>query len=251
MKQRYFIEIAYNGKNYHGWQVQPNAISVQAVLNDCLIKLLRVNVHVVGAGRTDTGVHAKQLFAHFDLIQKVDDIPSFLIRLNSFLPKDIAAKSLRVVRQEAHARFDAIARTYEYFVAQEKNPFQENSAYLVHKSLNIEAMNKAAKYLFNFKDFTSFSKSDTQTKTNNCEIMQAYWEKRGELLVFTVQADRFLRNMVRAIVGTLLEVGLGKITNDEFIEVIESKDRSNAGASVPAHALYLLNVSYPKEVWNE
>lgn len=251
MKQRYFIEIAYNGKNYHGWQVQPNAISIQAVLNDCLSKLLREDVHVVGAGRTDTGVHAKQLFAHFDLAEKVEDIPAFLIRLNSFLPKDIAAKSLREVGKEAHARFDAVARTYEYFVAQQKNPFEEDSAYLVYKPLNIEAMNKAAKRLFDFKDFTSFSKSDTQTKTNNCEIMQAYWEERGELLVFKVQADRFLRNMVRAIVGTLLEVGLGKMTEDEFVEVIESKNRSNAGTSVPAHALYLLEVSYPKEVWNE
>lgn len=251
MKQRYFIEIAYNGKNYHGWQVQPNAISVQAVLNDCLSKLLRVDVHVVGAGRTDTGVHAKQLFAHFDLAEKVEDIPAFLIRLNSFLPKDIAVRSLRIVGEEAHARFDATARTYEYFVAQQKNPFEEDSAYLVYKPLNIEAMNKAAKRLFEFQDFTSFSKSDTQTKTNNCKIMQAYWEERGELLVFTVQADRFLRNMVRAIVGTLLEVGLGKMTEDEFVEVIESKNRSNAGTSVPAHALYLLEVSYPKEVWNE
>lgn len=251
MKQRYFIEIAYNGKNYHGWQVQPNAISVQAVLNNCLSKLLRADVHVVGAGRTDTGVHAKQLFAHFDLAKKVDDIPSFIIRLNSFLPKDIAVKSLQEVGEETHARFDATARTYEYLVSQQKNPFEEDNAYLFHKTLNIEAMNKAAKRLFDFKDFTSFSKSDTQTKTNNCEVMQAHWECRGELLVFTIQADRFLRNMVRAIVGTLLEVGLGKMTEEEFVKVIESKNRSNAGTSVPAHGLYLLKVSYPKAVLNE
>ena len=251
MMQRYFIEIAYYGKNYHGWQVQPNAITVQAVLNDCLTKLLKEEIHVIGAGRTDTGVHAKQLFAHFDLVKKVKDITQFLSRLNSFLPKDIAAKSLQEVEVEAHARFDATARTYEYFVSQQKNPFQEDLSFLIHKPINIELMNKVAKRLFDFKDFTSFSKLDTQTKTNNCKIMQAYWEEREDLLVFTIQADRFLRNMVRAIVGTLLEVGLGKMTEDEFVKIIESKDRSNAGASAPAHALYLLAVSYPKKVFNE
>ena len=152
------------------------------------------------------------------------------------------------VGEEAHARFDANARTYEYYVVQQKNPFEEDSAYLIYKPLNIEAMNQAAKRLFEFQDFTSFSKSDTQTKTNNCKIMQAYWEKREGLLVFTIQADRFLRNMVRAIVGTLLEVGLGKMTQEEFVKVIESKDRSQAGTSVPAHALYLREVSYPKDI---
>ena len=248
MKQRYFIEISYKGKNYHGWQVQPHAISVQEVLNDCLTKLLKQEVHVVGAGRTDTGVHAKQLFAHFDLVKKVKDVSQFLSRLNSFLPKDIAAKSLLEVGEEAHARFDANARTYEYYVVQQKNPFEEDSAYLVYKPLNIEVMNQSAKRLFEFQDFTSFSKSNTQTITNNCKIMQAYWEKREGLLVFTIQADRFLRNMVRAIVGTLLEVGLGKMTEEEFVKVIESKDRSQAGTSVPAHALYLREVSYPKDI---
>ena len=248
MKQRYFIEISYKGKNYHGWQVQPHAISVQEVLNDCLTKLLKQEVHVIGAGRTDTGVHAKQLFAHFDLVKKVKDVSQFLSRLNSFLPKDIAAKSLLEVGEEAHARFDANARTYEYYVVQQKNPFEEDSAYLVYKPLNIEVMNQSAKRLFEFQDFTSFSKSNTQTITNNCKIMQAYWEKREGLLVFTIQADRFLRNMVRAIVGTLLEVGLGKMTEEEFVKVIESKDRSQAGTSVPAHALYLREVSYPKDI---
>tara|TARA_B100001115_G_C15844616_1_gene424820 strand:- start:3492 stop:4241 length:750 start_codon:yes stop_codon:yes gene_type:complete len=248
MKQRYFIEISYKGKNYHGWQVQANAISVQEVLNDCLTKLLSEKIHVVGAGRTDTGVHAKQLFAHFDSVKKVKDVSQFLSRLNSFLPKDIAAKSLLEVGEEVHARFDANARTYEYFVAQQKNPFEEDSAYLVYKPLNLEAMNQAAKRLFEFQDFTSFSKSDTQTKTNNCKIMQAYWEEREGLLVFTIRADRFLRNMVRAIVGTLIEVGLGKMTEDGFVKVIKSKNRSEAGTSVPAHALYLLEVTYPKDI---
>ena len=251
MKQRYFIEISYNGKNYHGWQVQPNVITVQKVLNDCLTKLLREQIHVVGAGRTDTGVHAKQFFAHFDLFNKVKDIFQFLSRLNSFLPNDIAAISLLEVGSDAHARFDATARTYEYFVAQQKNPFHQNLVYIVHNAINLKAMNQVAKHLFNFNDYTSFSKSNTQTKTNNCKIMKACWEERQGLLVFTIQADRFLRNMVRAIVGTLLEVGLGKMTEEEFIRVIESKDRSNAGISVPAHALYLLEVTYPKDIFNE
>ena len=158
MKQRYFIEISYNGKNYHGWQVQPDVISVQEVLNNCLSKLLREEIHVVGAGRTDTGVHAKQLFAHFDLVKKVKDISRFLSRLNSFLPKDILAKSLFEVGEKAHARFDATARTYEYLVAQEKNPFQEDLAYLIHNPISIDVMNQVAKRLFDFKDFTSFSK---------------------------------------------------------------------------------------------
>ncbi len=251
MKQRYFIEITYNGRNYHGWQVQPNAITVQEVLNNCLTRLLRQEVYVIGAGRTDAGVHAKQLFAHFDLMKKVDDIPQFLNRLNSFLPKDIAVKSLLDVEEDVHARFDAISRKYEYWVSQQKNPFIEGKAYLIHKPISIEVMNKAAKNLFKFNDFTCFSKSDTQTKTNNCRIMKAYWEDREGLLVFTIQADRFLRNMVRAIVGTLLDVGLGKMTEEKFIKVIESKDRSNAGVSVPAHGLYLLEVNYPKEIFDE
>ena len=250
MKQRYFIEISYNGKNYHGWQVQPNAITVQEVLNDCLTKLLREQIHVVGAGRTDAGVHAMQFFAHFDLVKKVENVPKFLNRLNSFLPKDIAAKSLLEVVGGAHARFDAIARTYEYFVVQQKNPFQENVAHLIRNPINKEAMNQAAKRLFEFKDFTSFSKSDTQTKTNNCKIIKAHWQEREGLLVFTIKADRFLRNMVRAIVGTLLEVGLGKMTEEEFINVINSKDRSEAGTSVPAHGLYLQEVSYPNGIFS-
>ncbi len=248
MKQRYFIEISYNGKNYHGWQVQPNVITVQEVLNDCLTKLLREQIHVVGCGRTDTGVHAKQMFAHFDFPKKLNNVSHVLSRLNSFLPNDIVAISLLEVEMDSHARFDASARTYEYFVAQHKNPFQEDLVYLVHNPINLEAMNQAAKHLFDFNDFTSFSKSDTQTKTNNCKIMQAYWEEREGLLVFTIQADRFLRNMVRAIVGTLLKVGLGKMSEEEFVRVVESKDRSEAGASVPAHALFLIEVIYPKDI---
>ena len=251
MKHRYFIEISYKGTSYHGWQVQPNALSVQEILNNCLSKLLSEEIYVVGAGRTDTGVHAKQLFAHFDLDDLIVDIPSFIGRLNAFLPKDIAVISLRKVQLDAHARFDAISRTYHYLVIQQKNPFKEEGAYLFHKNLDVAKMNEAAQCLFNFKDFSSFSKSDTQTKTNNCNIMQAQWEKEKELLVFTIQADRFLRNMVRAIVGTLIDVGIGKITQQDFVNIIQSKKRSNAGSSVPAKGLYLVQVDYPKNIWNE
>ena len=251
MTQRYFIEIAYNGKRYHGWQVQPNATSVQAVLNDCLTKILRSEISVVGAGRTDAGVHAKQLFAHFDVEKTIEDVVAFLNRVNSFLPNDISVQSLRKVGGEAHCRFDAAARTYEYWVTQHKNPFQQESAYFLHKKLDVKAMNEAAKKLFQFKDFSSFSKSDTQTKTNNCDIQKAMWEDKGEVLVFTIQSDRFLRNMVRAIVGTLIEVGLGKMSQSDFVKIIKSKDRSQAGTSVPAHGLYLVKVTYPNTMWNE
>lgn len=249
--QRYFIEVAYNGSDYHGWQVQPNVISVQEVLNDCLSKILRADIQVMGAGRTDAGVHARQLFAHFDLTSLIENVPLLINRLNAFLPKAISVQSLRAVRAEAHARFDAIARTYEYWVTQKKNPFHQESAYLLHKPLDIDLMNSAAQRLFEFVDFSAFSKSDTQTKTNNCKIKHAAWERRGELLVFTIKADRFLRNMVRAIVGTLLEVGLGKMTEKQFVQTIESKSRSEAGVSVPAHALYLTQVEYPRAIWND
>lgn len=251
MKHRYFIEISYKGTAYHGWQVQPNALSVQEVLNNCLSKLLSLEIYVVGAGRTDTGVHAKQLFAHFDLDGLIVDVPSFIGRLNAFLPKDIAVISLQKVQLDAHARFDATSRTYHYLVIQQKNPFKEEGAYLFHKKLDVAKMNEAARCLFNFNDFSSFSKSDTQTKTNNCNIMQAQWEKEKELLVFTIQADRFLRNMVRAIVGTLIDVGIGKISQQDFVNIILSKNRSNAGTSVPAKGLYLAQVDYPKNIWNE
>lgn len=251
MKHRYFIEISYKGTAYHGWQVQPNALSVQEVLNNCLSKLLTGKIYVVGAGRTDSGVHAKQFFAHFDLDDLIVDVSSFIGRLNAFLPKDIAVISLRKVRMDAHARFDAISRTYHYLVIQQKNPFKEEGAYLIHKNLDVAKMNEAAQSLFDFKDFSCFSKSDTQTKTNNCNIMQAKWEKEKMLLVFTIQADRFLRNMVRAIVGTLIDVGIGKISQQDFVNIILSKNRSNAGASVPAKGLYLVKVDYPKDIWNE
>ena len=246
--QRYFIEIMYDGTNYHGWQVQPNSITVQEQLEKAISTVLNKKIGVIGAGRTDTGVHAKQFFAHFDYDSNLLD-GNIVNRLNSFLPEDICIKSIFEVKADAHCRFDATSRTYEYIIYNSKNPFLVSKAYFLYKTLNIEEMNKAANCLFDFIDFTSFSKLHTQTKTNNCTIKKAVWDQRGDTLVFTIQADRFLRNMVRAIVGTSINVGLGKISIDDFINIIKSKDRAQAGTSVPAHALYLTQVCYPKIIW--
>nr|WP_321411421.1 tRNA pseudouridine(38-40) synthase TruA [uncultured Allomuricauda sp.] len=247
---RYFIQFSYFGKAYHGWQNQPNAITVQEVLEKALSTLLREKVEVVGAGRTDAGVHAKQMFGHFDF----DDIPDaedLVYRLNSFLPDDIAVQALRPVKLEAHARFDATQRTYEYWLVKEKNPFLFDHAHLVKHHLDVDAMNKAAKILLGYTDFECFSKSNTDVKTFNCDIRQAFWTLDKEKWVFTITADRFLRNMVRAVVGTLLDVGQGKMSPEEIHQVIASKDRGAAGASVPAKGLYLTKVLYPKEIFDE
>ena len=238
----------YNGSNYHGWQVQPNSITVQEQLEKAISTVLNKEIGVMGAGRTDTGVHAKQFFAHFDYDYNLTD-GNIVYRLNSFLPEDICVKSICEVKADAHCRFDATSRTYEYIIYNSKNPFFVDNAYFLNKTLNIEEMNKAANCLFDFIDFTSFSKLHTQTKTNNCNIKKAVWEQKGDTLVFTIQADRFLRNMVRAIVGTLINVGLGKISINDFINIIRSKDRAMAGTSVPAHALYLTKVCYPNTIW--
>jgi len=247
---RYFIEIAYKGKNYHGWQIQPNAISVQKVLCKTLSTLLREKIKLTGAGRTDTGVHAKQLFAHFDF-DEIDNVIDLVFRLNSFLPKDISVKNIFRIKPDAHARFDAIQREYEYVISLEKDPFSEDFAYQIYQKPNVELMNNASKYLLGYKNFQCFSRSKTQVKTYYCNIEKAVWEEKENKLIFTITADRFLRNMVRAIVGTLLEVGYGKISYLELQEIIESNNRSNAGASAPAHGLYLTKVVYPKEIFIE
>ncbi len=241
---RYFIEFAYNGKNYCGWQSQPHSPSVQETLNKALSTLLRTNIDVTGAGRTDTGVHARQMFAHFDH-DGINDTATLVLRLNSFLPKDIAVYRIMPLHDDAHARFDATARTYEYHINTYKDPFmQDGSWYNIHP-LDVEKMNEAAKMLFKHIDFKCFSKTHTDVKTFNCKVTEAHWQQTGNHLVFTVTADRFLRNMVRAIVGTLVNVGLGKMSIEDFNAVIESRNRSNAGASVPAHGLYLTKVQYP------
>ena len=246
---RYFIEIAYNGTNYYGWQIQPDAITVQGVLEDKLSTLFKTKIKVTGAGRTDAGVHAKQLFAHFDC-DEITNISELLFRLNSFLPKDIAVVNIIKVENDAHARFDAIQREYEYVISLKKDPFSEGLAYQIHNKPDIGLMNKAAKVLLGYKDFQCFSRSKTDVKTYHCNIKKAFWEEVNEGLVFTISADRFLRNMVRAIVGTLLDVGYNKTTLEAFHEILKSKDRSKAGASAPAHGLYLTKVQYPKTILN-
>lgn len=244
---RYFIEISYSGKNYHGWQIQPDAISVQEVLERTLSTLLRSEIKVTGAGRTDTGVHAKQLFAHFNA-EEILDVQELIFRLNSFLPKDISVNDLFRVTDEAHARFDAVAREYQYVISLKKDPFREDFAYHIHQEPSVTLMNEAAAMLLSYKDFQCFSRSNTDVKTYYCTIQKAAWEQEESQLVFTIVADRFLRNMVRAIVGTLLDVGFEKISRQDFKDIIESKDRTKAGASAPAHGLYLTKVVYPETI---
>jgi tRNA pseudouridine38-40 synthase len=241
---RYFVEFAYNGKNYCGWQFQPHSPSVQETLNKALSTLLRTPLDVVGAGRTDTGVHARQMFAHFDYDSVIDN-DTLVKRLNAFLPKDIVIYRFIPLHDDAHARFDATARTYEYHIHTFKDAFDHEGSWYHFHSLDVEAMNAAAQVLLEYTDFKCFSKTHTDVKTFNCKITHAQWEQHGTKLVFTVSADRFLRNMVRAIVGTLINVGLGKLTVEDVRHIIASRDRNQAGASVPAHGLYLTQVIYP------
>ena len=244
---RYFIQFSYFGKSYHGWQKQPNAITVQQVLEEALSTLLRRPVETVGAGRTDTGVHAKQMFAHFEA-DRINEDMNLVYRLNALLPDAIAVMQIFEVSDVAHARFDAIQRTYEYWIVQDKNPFDADFAHYIKYSLHIKRMNEAAAVLFGYEDFECFSRSNTDVKTYRCEITKAIWEKKGDRLIFTITADRFLRNMVRAIVGTLLEVGQGKRSVDDVKRIINSKDRNQAGPSVPAKGLYLTSVLYPSTI---
>jgi tRNA pseudouridine38-40 synthase len=244
--QRYFMEISYKGSNYHGWQIQPNAPTVQDKLETALSLLCRDKISVTGCGRTDTGVHATSFFLHFDHSEKLPD--NLQDKLNRFLPKDIAVLDLFPVRQDVHARFDALSRTYRYYIHQRKDPFLSERSWFVPVKLDIDAMNQACNYLFDYEDFTSFSKLHTDTKTNNCRIMKARWEQDNHRLIFEIQADRFLRNMVRAIVGSLTDTGKGKYSPEHIKTIIEAKDRSEAGQSVPAQGLYLTDISYPSSI---
>ena len=241
---RYFIKFAYNGKNYFGYQIQPNAISVQETLEKALSLLLREQISIVGAGRTDSGVHAKEMFAHFDIETEIDS-PTLVKKLNSFLPKDIVVYDFIKVDDEAHARFDATKRTYEYDIHTFKDAFTNEGSWHQHQELDVDKMNEACKILFEYTDFECFSKVHTDVYTFNCKIYEANWQQNGNQLKFTISADRFLRNMVRAIVGTMINIGIGKISLEDFRNIVESKDRSQAGFSVPAHGLYLVKVEYP------
>lgn len=247
--RRYFIYLGYNGRNYNGWQTQPNGVTVQQTLEEALATFLRKPVPIVGAGRTDAGVHARMMVAHFDWEEEIEDLAFLADKLNRILPKDIAIYRIVPVRADAHARFDATSRTYKYYLTDQKNPFNQDWTYRTYVALDFDAMNAACDILFDYIDFTSFSKLHTDAKTNNCRILQAGWAREGDVWVFTIRADRFLRNMVRAIVGTLLEVGRKRMTLDGFRRVIEAKDRCQAGTSVPGHALFLVDVSYPEELF--
>ena len=240
---RYFIEFAYNGKNYHGFQAQPNASSVQETLTKALQLLIDKSIEIVGAGRTDSGVHAKQMFAHFD-IENPLETSYWLPKLNSYLPKDIVIYDVFEVKEDAHARFEASARTYEYYIHTFKDAFLEDTSWYCFQNLDIDLMNKACQILFEHTDFECFSKVHTEVFTFNCTITEANWKQNGNQLIFTIKADRFLRNMVRAIVGTMINIGSKKTSLDEFAAIIESKNRSKAGFSVPAHGLFLVKVDY-------
>jgi tRNA pseudouridine38-40 synthase len=240
---RYFIELAYKGTNYHGWQYQPEANSVQETINKALSLLLKTSIDIVGAGRTDTGVHARQMFAHFDFDTEIDT-PQLVHKLNSFLPKDIVIFNIFKVTNEAHARFDATKRTYEFHIHTLKDAFENDGSYQFQQPLDIDKMNEACSFLFKHTDFECFSKTHTDVRTFNCTIFEANWKQNGNKLVFTIAADRFLRNMVRAIVGTMLNIGTGKIPLTDFEKIIEGKDRSQAGFSVPAQGLYLTKIEY-------
>lgn len=246
---RYFIYLSYDGTNYHGWQIQPNGISVQEVLMKALSTFLRKPIEVVGAGRTDAGVHARLMVAHFDFDAELD-CATVVDKLNRLLPPDVAVHRVRRVKSDAHARFDATYRTYKYYITTCKDPFSRAFSWRIFQTLDFEKMSEAAQTLFDYIDFTSFSKLHTDVKTNNCKMMYARWEQIGEHnWVFTIQADRFLRNMVRAVVGTLVEVGKGKLTVEGFRKVIEEKNRCSAGTSVPGNALFLVDVGYPEELF--
>jgi len=249
VKGRYFIYFSYKGTAYHGWQIQPNGISVQEVLTKSLCTVLRTELEITGAGRTDTGVHARLMVAHFDLEADLPGEFDLTNKLNSILPNDIVVFKIVEVKLDAHARFDAISRKYEYHVVTLKNAFKTEFAARVNDNLDFEAMNSAASVLKDYRDFTSFSKLHTDVKTNNCCITHAEWTQHGEEWVFTIQADRFLRNMVRAIVGTLFEVGRGRISLNEFKAIIEARNRCKAGTSVPAHGLYLVDIQYPNDLF--
>ena len=243
---RFFIELSYNGKAYHGWQNQPDAISVQEVVEKSLSTLLQYDIAVAGAGRTDTGVHASQMFAHFDYEEQLPD--NIIYKLNSFLPNDIAIATIFEVNTDAHARFHAVSRTYNYRISTRKNVFNYDFAYALQKPLDIDLMNDACEILLQYTNFQCFSKVNTDVKTYNCKLIQAYWAVEDDELVFVIQADRFLRNMVRAIVGTLINIGLGKLDVEKMHDILKSKDRGEAGFSVPAHGLYLVNVDYPDDI---
>lgn len=247
---RYFFEVAYNGSAFSGWQSQHNATGVQTVIEDALSKILREQIEITGSGRTDAGVHCEQQFFHAD-VEKEFDLQHTLVKVNSFLPKEIAIHSIRKVKDDAHARYDAVERTYHYRITKTKNPFLDGLALHYFKKLDVAVMNEAAALMLGEHDFESFSKVKTDVNHFRCEIKKAVWKEDVDRLEFTIAANRFLRGMVRAIVGTLLDVGSGKTSIAEFKKILDSRDRKKAGANVPPHGLYLSKVKYPSKIFIE
>jgi tRNA pseudouridine38-40 synthase len=247
---RYFIFISYKGTSYHGWQIQPNSVTVQKILDEALTTILSEKISTTGAGRTDTGVHAMFFCAHFESVFKdLDTSKNLIHKLNRFLPKDISATSLRKVKPDANARFSALSRTYKYFISKEKDPFSDDASWHLFGNLNIRAMNAASDVLLKHSDFTSFSRLHSNVKTNICKIYIASWQEINNQLIFTIKADRFLRNMVRSIVGTMIEIGFEKIDLTKFEEIIDAKDRCKAGKSAPAKGLFLTDIEYPEDIY--
>ncbi len=247
---RYFIKIAFEGGNFCGWQIQPNALTVQKVLQETLALFCHLEGETTGCGRTDTGVHANEFYVHFNCLEPISNLDNFIYKLNRVLPKSIVVNAVYKVGNNAHCRFDATNRTYNYYILRKKNPFI-NNAWLNSYPLNITLMQQACNVLFEYHDFSAFSKSNTQVFTNNCKIIKAHWQDNDEMLIFTICANRFLRNMVRAIVGSMIDIGKGKYDLQGFRKIIEDKNRSNAGISVPAKGLFLTSVNYPENYFTE
>lgn len=248
---RYFLYLSYKGTYFHGWQFQPNAISVEEILNKSLFVVLREPVTLTGCGRTDAGVHASSYVAHFNSLQSDLHTNQTAFKLNNFLPKDISIKAIRKVRNNVSARFTALSRTYEYHISTNKNPFKNEYIHLIRRDLDIDRMNQAAEKLFDYIDFTSFCKGKTDNVTNNCTIMHAHWRQEGDELIFRITANRFLRNMVRSIVGLMCSVGSGQVSVSEFCRIIEAKDQTLTGISAPANGLFLTDIEYPKDIFVE
>jgi len=249
---RYFIEFSYDGSLYHGFQKQLNAITVQEIMENGISTILRDRIDIVSAGRTDTGVHAVNMFAHFDydIKSKIEE-SNFCHLLNRLLPADIVVIAIHKVKSDSHSRFDAISRTYNYYITDTKTPFNHKYRYYLSEELDYIMMNKASKILYEHQDFKCFSKSNTDVKTYNCKITNAEWVKSEDDWKFIITSNRFLRNMVRAIVGTLIEIGRGKLEIDDLDKIIQSKDRRNAGYSVPAEGLFLKEIMYDKKIFIE
>jgi tRNA pseudouridine38-40 synthase len=247
---RYFIFLSYKGTSYHGWQIQPNAVTVQEILEDALSVILGETILTIGAGRTDTGVHASYFCAHFESERTdLDQDQGIIFRLNRYLPEDIAVTIISRVVPDASARYSAISRTYKYYISRQKDPFTTASSWYLHGNMDLLAMNEACSILFRHNDFTSFSRLHSGSKTNICTIYEAVWKEQDKGLVFTIKADRFLRNMVRAIVGTMVDAGFGKLTPEEFEKIILARDRGKASTSAPAKGLFLTYIEYPAEIF--